>query len=292
MYSLGGVDYSIMIFDIESRRKGLMYKKVYKGTAILLFLLITEIGRSEAEYNVALQALTYTSINTASPFKANGIYRVILNGKQDFLKLYNTFQVGFYLPLTHESSVAEKGDFENFYYSIYRTIYRSEDEISESYLNLNSGLSGWLGLSRESRRRDQFIASVRPFLTLSWKKGVLFISETLRFGHRFYSQRVRADGRSLIPNEFTSITELSYHLTDRWSLALTFLYNYGISFENIGQSASLIGYYTSYRIGEKLLISLGLETQDDNFMPDGIRRRVTVFDPGITQLVFDLRLEV
>ncbi len=266
-----------------------MHKGI-KSIVAFFFLLPMERGYTEPEYDFTLQSLTYTSINTSDRFKADGIYRVIFNTKQDFLKLNGIFQFGFHLPLTHESSSVQRGDLENFYYSIYRTLYSSENK--ESHFNLNSGFSGWLGLSRESRQRDLFRASIRPFLRLSFKTGAFFTNQTLRFGHRFYNQRMRADGQSLIPNEFTSITELSYYLTKKWSFDLTFLYNYGITFQNVGKSASIMGYYTSYRVGDDLLVSLGLETQDDNLMSDGLRRRVTVFDPGVTQFVFDLRLKI
>lgn len=283
------MDHQVFHIGFEKGGRKIMHKRI-KSIIALFFLLPMERGHTEPEYDFTLQTLTYASINTAAPFKADGIYRVIFNTKQDFLKLNGVFQMGFHLPLTHESTSVQRGDFENFYYSIYRTLYRSKNK--ESRFNLNSGFNGWLGFSRESRQRDLFRASIRPFLTLSFKKGAFFTNQTFRFGHRFYNQRMRADGQSLIPNEFTSITELKYYLTKKWSFDLTFLYNYGITFQNMGKSASIMGYYSSYRVEDDLLVSLGLETQDNNLMPDGVRRRVTVFDPGVTQLVFDLKLKI
>ena len=198
-------------------------------------------------------------------------------------------KAGYDREYTNEQKDGRDGDLVDPSISLTKTWKDGVDFRSPVFDSLFVGLSSVAGASRESARRT-FVASVGPKFGMSKKFHRLNFGQVVGYSYKFYNYDIRDDGTVNSPNSFSSVTDLSYDITDSLAISAEMLLVHSINFQNTGVSSEESALSLDYTVSKAFGVSLGVATKRGTISDDGTSNGVKFIDDAVAQGFLDIIL--
>lgn len=244
-------------------------------------------------FDFAGQLLVETDRNAdeASAETYSGWYKLTTSVTHAKSSISLTSKLGYTREYTYERADGTNGDFDNPILILAKTFLDKEDYSFAGLDSISISLVNSIGASRESARRS-FLWSNGLLLTGAKAVGRFKLEQSLGYSRGFYEYDIRNDGTVNSPTSLKSMTTVYYGITDRLQVGGTLIYNYAISFQDVGRGSQL-GFATiDYTFNERIAASLGMSTERDTIEPDGQSDRIRVFAPEAAKYFVDVVLTI
>lgn len=188
---------------------------------------------------------------------------------------------------TYPRDDGTNGDFERPSVKVSKSLKLAKDYGWKILDTFSYGLSASFPLGAESKRQT-FRGSLSPSVAAAKSLGKFSVSQSLSYSRRFYEYDIRLNGVVNSPNSISSSTGLGFDLSEKWSIETSFVYSYGVSYQNVGRSTNSITFSTSYKASDLISLSTGVTTDRGTLEPDGVTNKIRFFDSEKAQGFFDI----
>lgn len=279
--------------------------------AILFVLVFSAIARAENSSSTVVASnptpavsdskgfafsgsLTIDTARTLSedePVSYSGSYALRVAAKHKPTQISYSLSSTFTQEYSYERDDGTNSSFENPVLSASRAFKQGEAFQTRLIDSLTVGLRGSLPANRAAYQRT-FLGSVGPSVSAAKKLGRVNLTQVLRYTRSFFEYDITEDGRVNSPDSFTSVSDVSVDVTDKFSLGLSLGYVHAISFQGVGKGTQSVSMSAGYTVSDNVSLSLGVATDRGTLETDGQTNSIKLYDERVSQAFFDVEISI